>query len=102
MLRGSSIALLLVACRANSSDVPSLNTRDTHQVKPTSEAADGPLDEEAKVMAFVQCMRNEGVEFTDPPKDSGQIRLSFFVDPDGNRLELRRSIGCRQGDQELP
>lgn len=43
------------------------------------------------VDATYEDLVTKGVEFTDPPKDSGQIRLSFFVDPDGNRLELFKS-----------
>jgi len=33
----------------------------------------------------------KGVEFTTPPKSVGDIRLSFFKDPDGNLLELFKS-----------
>lgn len=29
-----------------------------------------PLDDEARVMAFVQCMREEGIKFKDPVMDA--------------------------------
>jgi hypothetical protein len=60
-------ALLLVACGSNSSDVPSLNTEGTQRIEPTTDAA---LDEEAKMMAFTQCMRDQGIELMDPGVDS--------------------------------
>jgi catechol 2,3-dioxygenase-like lactoylglutathione lyase family enzyme len=34
---------------------------------------------------------SKGVTFTVEPKDVGDIRLAFFVDPDGNQLELFKS-----------
>ncbi len=63
--------LLLAACDSDSSDVPSLEeTEDTRVVEPTADAADAPLDDEAKVMAFTQCMRDQGIEYLDPVVDS--------------------------------
>ena len=69
----AAIALTLVACGSNSadnkhpSDVASLNTDTTQQVEPTAEAVP---DGEAKVMAFTQCMREQGIELLDPEVDS--------------------------------
>ena len=62
------IGLLLIACKSNSNDVPSLDTEQ--RVNPTVAVEQESLDDEAKVMAFVQCMRDEGLEFMDPTVDS--------------------------------
>jgi len=62
-----TIGLFLAACRSATDDVPSL------AVTPTPIIEDEPLDDEAKVMAFVECMREEGIELKDP-----------VVDADGN------------------
>ena len=64
------IGLILVACGSDSNDVPSLNTDDTQRVESTAAVEEEPLDDEAKMMAFVQCMRDEGIEFLDPTVDS--------------------------------
>lgn len=40
------------------------------------------------VDATYQKLRERGVTFTVEPKTVGDIRLAFFVDPDGNELEL--------------
>jgi hypothetical protein len=82
--------LLLAACGSNSDDVPSLNTEDTQVVEPTAEAADGVLDDEAKVMAFTQCMRDQGIEFLDP-----------VVDSDGNVQEPKLAEGGALTREEL-
>jgi len=79
-------ALTLVACGSNSSDVPSLNTDDTQRVESATDAVDAvveeePLDDEAKMMAFVQCMRDEGIEFKDPEVDSeGNVQRPELVE----------------------
>ena len=77
--------LLLAACGSNSDDVPSLNTEDTQGVEPTAEAAGDVLDDEAKVMAFTQCLRDQGIEVLDPVVDSeGNVEepeLAEGVDP---------------------
>ena len=76
----AAIGLILVACGSDSSDVPSLNTEDTQRVEPTADAADAALDDEAKMMAFVQCMRDEGIEFKDPVVDSdGNVQRPEYV-----------------------
>ena len=66
----AAIGLVLVACGSDSSDVPSLNTEDTPLVESTTESPDDTLDDEAKMMAFTQCMRDEGVEMVDAAVDS--------------------------------
>lgn len=62
-----AISLLLVACSSSSGDVPSLETT------PTAVVEEQPLDDEAKVIAFVEYMRDEGMQLMDP-----------VVDADGN------------------
>jgi hypothetical protein len=70
MILVTGIGLSLVACGSDSNDVPSLNTDDTQRVESTAVVEEEPLDDEAKMMAFVQCMRDEGIEFLDPTVDS--------------------------------
>jgi hypothetical protein len=78
----TAMSLLLAACGSDSSDVPSLKaTDDTQVVEPTTAAADDLPDDEAKVMAFVQCMRDQGIEFKDPVVDSeGNVQRPEFVE----------------------
>jgi hypothetical protein len=59
-----AIGLLLAACNSTSDDVPSL------AATPTAVVEDEIPDDEAAVMAFVQCMRDEGIELKDPVVDS--------------------------------
>jgi hypothetical protein len=61
------IGLIMVACGAASDDVPSLGAI------PTTAPDKEPLDNEAKMMAFTQCMRDQGIDLKDP-----------VVDADGN------------------
>jgi len=60
----TAICLLLVACGSGSEDVPSLGAT------PTAVVEEKTLDAEAKVMAFTQCMRDQGIEYQDPMVDS--------------------------------
>ncbi len=62
--------LTLVACGSDSNDVPSLDTENTQRAEPTANAVDSALDDEAKMMAFTQCMRDQGIELLDPEVDS--------------------------------
>jgi hypothetical protein len=62
-----AIGLVLAACGSNSEDVASLGAA------PTAGAEAAVLDDEAKMMAFTQCMREQGIELLDP-----------VVDTDGN------------------
>jgi hypothetical protein len=75
-----TIGWVLVACGSASDDVPSLNTEDTQVAEPTADAADAVLDDEAKMMTFVQCMRDQGIEYKDPVVDSdGNVQRPEFV-----------------------
>jgi len=58
---------LLVACSSTANDVPTLGATPT---------AIDELDNEAKVMAFAQCMRDEGFELKDPTVDAdGNVQI---------------------------
>jgi hypothetical protein len=59
-----AISLVLVACGSNSNDVPSL------AATPTTVVEEKPLDDEAKMMAFTECMRGEGIELVDAGVDA--------------------------------
>lgn len=58
------MGLVLAACGSASDDVPTLGAT------PTAVVDDEPLDNETKVMAFVQCMRDQGIQFKDPQVDA--------------------------------
>jgi hypothetical protein len=63
--------LVLAACGSDSDDVPSLRTiEDTQLADPTPDAADSVIDNETMMMAFTECMRDQGIEFYDPVVDS--------------------------------
>jgi len=67
-----SLALvILAACGPKTEDVPTLRSGKGPQAEPT--AVVDTLDDEAKVMAFTQCLRDQGIEVLDP-----------VVDADGN------------------
>ena len=70
----SLTGIVLTACDSDSNDVPSL------AATPTPGEADEILDIETKMMAFTECLRNEGLEVLDPVVDSDgniQIRTEF-------------------------
>jgi hypothetical protein len=72
------ISLLLVACGSDSNDVPSL--ADT----PIPDAVDEALDDEALMMEFTECLRNEGLEVADPKVDAnGNIQFPEIIDEKG-------------------
>jgi hypothetical protein len=70
----AAIGLLLVACQSNSNDVATLQGAGNTQVE-ASDVEDGSpaLDDEAKMMALTECLRDHGIEVLDP-----------VVDADGN------------------
>jgi len=74
--------LVLAACGADSDDVPSLRTTEDRQVaEPTADAADNVLENEARMMAFTQCMRDQGIELFDPVVDSeGNVQKPEFAE----------------------
>ncbi len=74
--------LVLAACGSGSEDVPSLRTtEDTRVVGPTPDAADAVREDEARMMAFTQCIRDHGIELYDPVVDSeGNVGKPEFVE----------------------
>lgn len=69
------ISTLLVACKSKSKDVASLINDDMQPGEPTVEVEEEPLDDETKMMAFTQCMRDEDIELVDVGVDAeGNIR----------------------------
>jgi len=66
--------LMIAACGSDSDDVPSLRSiEDVQAAEPTASTADTILENEAKMMAFTQCLRDQGLDVLDP-----------VVDADGN------------------
>jgi signal transduction histidine kinase len=60
-------ALLLTACKSDSNDVPTLKDTGNAPVEtPKADAADPALDNEAKMMAFTECLREQGIKVLDP------------------------------------
>jgi len=85
-----AVGLILVACGYTANDVPSLKTTDEAQVvEPAADPADDLLDDEAKVMVFTQCMRDQGIELVDP-----------VVDPDGNVQDPELAEGVEVSREE--
>jgi hypothetical protein len=82
----AAAALFAVACRSDSVDVASLEQADGAADSPedaaaTADSADAILDEEAAMMAFVQCMREQGIEYEDPVVDSdGNVQRPQLVE----------------------
>jgi hypothetical protein len=84
--------LVLAACGTDSDDVASLKTEDTQVVESATDtvdadAADPILDDEARMMAFTQCLRDQGIDVLDPVVDSegnvGKPELAEGVDLKG-------------------
>lgn len=84
------IAILGIAvCGSDSEDVPSLTSlEDGPAAEPTADAADATLENEARMMAFAQCLRDQGVDVRDP-----------VVDADGN-VQLPEPAGDVKWDKE--
>jgi hypothetical protein len=71
--------LTFAACGSDSDDVPSLNSVEGSS--PADPVADAVLDDEAKMMAFTQCLRDQGIEVLDPVVDSeGNVGKPQFVE----------------------
>jgi hypothetical protein len=85
------LGLFLVACGSSADDVPSLEPTPTPVIE-----EENILDDEAKVMAFVQCMRDRGIEYKDPVVDSdGNVQRPQLVDGvTVTRKELAKPYGA--------
>jgi hypothetical protein len=86
-----AIALLLIACGSDSQDVPSLNAAgDRQEVESTAAPGDSARDAEAAMMAFTECLREQGVDAYDPVVDAegnvGKPELAQGVDPKSEEL----------------
>jgi hypothetical protein len=72
------ISLILAACSSDSNDVPSL------AATPIPDAANEKLDDEALMLEFAECLRNEGMQVTDPAVDAdGNIQFPEIIDENG-------------------
>jgi len=73
--------LVLAGCGSDSDDVPSLRAAEDRQsVEPTADAGDALLENEAKMMAFTQCLRDHGINVLDPVVDSeGNVEKPEFA-----------------------
>lgn len=65
--------LLLAACSSDSDDVATLNADDAARAQVATQSEGEALDEEAMMMAFTECLREQGLEVMAP-----------VVDADGN------------------
>lgn len=76
------IGLILVACGSDSNDVATLGTTENTRVEaPNADAADPVLDNEAMMMAFTQCLRDQGIDVADPVVDSeGNVQKPELVE----------------------
>jgi len=69
------ISLILTSCGSESNDVPSL------AATPIPDTVDDIRDNEALMMEFTECLRNEGLEVVDPKVDAdGNIEKPETVD----------------------
>jgi hypothetical protein len=81
--------LVIAACGSDSEAVPSLTSlEDGPAAEPTADAADATLDNEARMMAFAQCLRDQGIDVRDP-----------VVDADGN-VQMPELAGDVKWDKE--
>lgn len=81
--------LMIAACGSASEDVPSLTSlEDGPAAEPTAGAADTTLENEARMMAFAQCLRDQGIDVQDP-----------VVDADGN-VQMPELAGDIKWDKE--
>jgi hypothetical protein len=80
-------ALILTACGSDSNDVATLKTTENTQVGASSveasalDDADPALDNEAMMMAFTQCLRDQGIDVLDPVVDAeGNVQKPQLVE----------------------
>ncbi len=105
----ATLVLLAVACSSDSDDVATLGdptattvadvgvsaskgerSAEIVEISATAEATEPSKDDEAKVMAFAECMRAQGFEYKDPDVDSkGNVQRPQLVEGVSyNRAEL--------------
>jgi hypothetical protein len=96
----AAVALFIVACSEDSSDVASLERAgDTAKPTTTIEAADSVSDVEAAMMALTQCLRDEGFELKDPVVDSeGNVQKPEPVE--GTSMDMKELSAAWQVCEE--
>ena len=74
--------LLLTACGSDSNDVATLKDTENAQVEaPEADASDPILDNEAMMMAFTECLRDQGIDVLDPVVDAeGNVQKPEFAE----------------------
>ncbi len=71
-------SLILTACGSDSNDVPSL------AATPIPDAINEEPDDETLMLEFAECLRNEGLQVTDPTVDAdGNIQFPEIIDEKG-------------------
>ncbi len=78
----AAIILIGIACGSESGDVATLEDAggDT-EAAATGNVVNAPVDDEAAVMAFTECMRERGIEYKDPVVDTkGNVQRPVLVD----------------------
>ncbi|MCP4424972.1 MAG: hypothetical protein GY803_10800 [Chloroflexi bacterium] len=74
-----TMALLLAACGVEANDVPSL--QDAQSAADEASVADPGANNEALMMAFTECLREQGLDVADPMVDAdGNIGKPELVD----------------------
>ena len=77
----AAIGLVLAACGSDSNDVATLKTTEDTRVEATGEATDSTLDNEAMMMAFTECLREQGIDVMDPVVDAeGNVQKPELVE----------------------
>lgn len=88
----ATTGLIALACGSISPDVATLDKASgTIRIEPIA-ATSVPVSDEAKVMAFTQCMRDQGIQYKDPIVDSnGNVQRPVPVeDVKYTRAELAK------------
>ena len=87
----AAATLFAVACGSDSDDVATLEEAvGTVEVDATVDAANAPVDDEAAVMAFTQCMRDRDIEYKDPVVDSKGNVQRPHTRPQGGTVASRK------------
>lgn len=76
------ISLAFAACGSDSADVPSLSATPTP-------ADEGEIDAEAAMMAFTECIREQGIDVDDPQVDAN----GNVMKPEFNEDIKRKDLG---------
>jgi hypothetical protein len=84
--------LIVAACQTESNDVATLRTEDAPGEEAAAEGEDEVLDNEAMMMAFTECLREQGYEVMDPVVDAdGNVGKPELAEGDWDKDAPRRS-----------